>query len=176
MYFKIVLNFFIILFLVVVQFGFVSAMPFFYSGSNLLLVAIIFVQALFDEELAWFWVLGIGMIFDVMSFSFFGTHILAYSAAFFVVNILQKNYFTNRSLYSFFALATMATLSFKLALFSTASLYSFFSGQSSLDFSQNFFWQGELYSLMANLGLVFIAYVLVNFMTKKLKPVFLLKR
>lgn len=176
MYFKIALNFILILLLVVLQFSFVSAMSSFYSGTNILLVAIIFILALFGTQVTWWWVLGIGSFYDVINYAPFGIYLISYIIVFFIVNFLQKNFFTNRSLYSFLALITFATLTYKIILYGGNSLLLIWSYDNNFNFFYKNFWLSEIYSLLLNICLVFIVYNIINFMSKRLKPTFLIKK
>jgi len=176
MYLKIFFNAILIILLIVVQFGLVTALPSFYSGINVLLVAIIFVLALWGEKVAWWWVLSIASIYDMISYTPMGVFLVTYVLVFFVVNFLQKNFFTNRSLYSFLVLTTFATISYKSVLYLSSTLFFMWSKEVSFNLFYNKFWLSELYSLLLNICLVFLVYNVINFVSKRLKPTFLVRR
>lgn len=176
MYLKIALNSAAVLLLAMVQIGFISALPGAWSDVNILLLGLVAVLFLFGTETAAGWAIGLGFLKDAFSFLPFGLYTLSFFLAFFLANFLLSNFFTNRSLYSFLALSASTIASFKLVLYSLAFVFNFF-GLFKLDASfGKSFWLFEGTSLLINLGLTVIIFYGLNFLSKRLKPAFLLTR
>lgn len=176
MYFKIASNLIIILLLVVIQVGLVSALPGIYGDINILLLSLVFVLFLFGSEVAIGWALCLGVFRDSLSYLPFGIFIVSFILSYFLVNFLLNNLFTNRSLYSFLALSASAILCYKTILYLLSSIFIFF-GLIDLDFVVGkSFLINESMSLLLNLFITAVIYFVINFLTKRLKPAFLLKR
>jgi hypothetical protein len=176
MYLKIAFNLLTIIFLVMIQFGFVSALPGVFCDINLLLIALVFVLFLFGTEIASGWTISLGFLKDAFSYLPFGLFILSFALSFFLAYFLLNNFFTNRSLYSFLALCASTIVGYKLVLYLLSLTFRFF-GMTDLNLSiGKAFWLNEGVSLFLNLALATVIFYLINFLSKRLKPAFLLKR
>lgn len=175
MYGKIIFNIILIISLAILQLSFFNALPGWLSGFNAAIVAIIFILGLGSFGLAFWWAIGLGIFFDVYSFAPFGFYLFSLVGMVVVTNFLLVNFLTNRSLYSFLVLTIFAFSSYRIFLYILNYLFKFF-GTNNLDLTVNMnFWFNELKSLSVDLFAVFVVFYLVNFMSKKLKPVFLIR-
>jgi cell shape-determining protein MreD len=175
MYLKIFSNIFFVLLLFILQFSFISTFVWYFSGLNILLVSILFILVLYGSKKAFFWSLGFGFFSDVFSFDFFGLYILSFLFSFLVIYFLQNNFLTNRSLKSFIVLITFSLFVFKIVLYSLSFLAFFWAGEESIIFWNQAFLKSEIYSFLVNGILVIMVFYIVNFLSKRLKPSFLLR-
>jgi cell shape-determining protein MreD len=176
MYIRIGLNAILIFIFAILQFGLISALPGIFGQIDLFISALIFVLALFGYRTAFWWAFFLGIICDSMSFLPFGVYLAAFIVLLAGINFLLKNFFTNRSLYSFLALAVFSVFIFKLIVYSSSEMFYFWGlSGAKLDFSKAF-WLNEFYYLMVNL--IFIAFVFyaINFVSRRLKPAFLIRK
>ncbi len=125
-------------------------------------------------DYALWWAIGLGFILDNFSFSIFGIHIISLILFAIIANFLLVHFFTNRSLYSYLALISLSTIIYEI--FITAAYYTIsrLSGLNQFIFTAYFF-TGKIYELILNLLITVVLFYLLNYMSKKLKPVFLLK-
>ncbi len=175
MYSKIIVNILLIISLYIVQVSFISGLPSFFRHLNLVIVVLIFILGLTNLKLAFWWSIGVGILFDVYSFIPFGVYLISFSSVILLANFLLTNFFTNRSLYSFLALTFFAYFGYK---FFTYFLYYFSHFFTRQDFILNIgknFWLSELSQLIINLFIVAIVFYLLGFVSNRLKPVFLIR-
>ena len=173
MYSKIIINTILILFLVIIQLSFISGLPAGLNNLNLILVILIFILALINLNLAVWWAIGIGILLDMFSFAPFGLYLVCLSLTIIIANFLLINFFTDRSLYSFFALAGLATVVYGILLAVIVYLLQFIGGgEVSLILNKNF-WLDQLRQLGLNLIATLVIFYFVSFIGKRLKPVFL---
>lgn len=174
MYKTIIVNLFFILILFLLQASFLSGLPVL-NNLNLILIILIFILSLKGVEFAFGWLLAIGFLLDIFSFLPFGMHLFSLFLTISLINFLVINFFTNRSLFSYLALVTCATILYEI--FSRGMIYLFnlfYYKEAALVFNLNFF-KAELYQLFSNLIFTIIIFYIVNFLYIKLKPVFLFK-
>jgi len=175
MYSKIFLNILSILFLSFLELSFVSALPSVFSDLNLALLALVMVLLLWDFNIALWWALAFGVIFDIYSFLPFGIFSVSFFVSIVITNFFLRNFFTNRSPYSFLALVFLEIVFFELFLnLGTLVFNNIFLGGYGLE-GGFVFWKDKLYLLAVNLPAALIIFYLVNFITRRLKPVFIMK-
>lgn len=176
MYIGILINSLLAVLLFLIQKSFISGLPMPFSAVNPAIVAIVFILVFKDLKFALYWSLGVGFLLDIYSFLPFGTFIVDLSITFFLTNFLLTNFLTNRSLYSFLFLTMFATLSYEILLVILVFIYNFFSdatlgGSMTFDLLMN-----GLKGLGLNLLAVALIFYLLGFLSKNLKPVFLIRR
>lgn len=176
MYIKILLNIIIIIILVAIQFSFISGLPWELNNFNLILIVLIFILSLGSLEMALWWALGSGLLLDIYSFSPFGVFLISLILATIVVSFLLTNFFTNRSLYSFFALTVLTSISYELILNLSNYFFKFFSPGKVLFFSSIDFWLSLLFQILLNSVAVVIVFYMINILSNRLKPAFLSKK
>lgn len=175
MYLKVLLNLFLISILAIFQIAFVEALPSPFNGLNLIIVIILFVLGIFGLDYALWWALGTGLLMDVFSFSFFGSHIISLFFAVFIVDFLLKNFLTDRSLYVFLISVVIISLSYELFFNFSLFLFNFFTNSNTNIFSATNFFRAEVSQLFLNIISVFVIFYIFSFVSDKLSPVFLAK-
>lgn len=152
---RIICYFFISFFLVILQISFLNNLPPPWSYLNLLLGFLLFLAIISQRSFYW-WAIFIGLFLDLFSPLPFGFHLLTFCLLGIILNFLFLNFFTNQSLYSLLALATIGFLLYHSAsIFVTSFFYS--AGVSNLTFNfhaaafLNIFWQ-----YLTNLLIIFI--------------------
>jgi rod shape-determining protein MreD len=175
MYGKIATNIFLIILLSVAQLSFVSSMPLFFNQANLLIVTLIFILTAFNFKVAILWAFGAGLVFDFFSFSVFGTILLSFVIMIYFAHLLLDNFFTNRSLYTFIALVSIATFFYGLLFyfFNYLGLELIGNGQSATVIKKII--ENMVYQILVNDFITAIVFYGVNFISQKLKPFFLVK-
>jgi len=175
MYGKIIFNILIILILAILQVSFFNSLPGWFSGFNASIVVLIFILGLGNFNLAFWWSMGFGVFFDIYSFLPFGFYLFSLVGMIVVSNFLLVNFLTNRSLYSFLVLTVFGFSVYKIILYTLNYSLKFFGNDNFNLFLNNGFWINDFKSLFVDLVAVFFLFYLVNFMSNKLKPVFLIK-
>ncbi len=172
---KIIYFFFLILGLETLQIAFIGGLPSVFSGLNIIIIALIFILALKDFESAAILALGAGMVQDIYSFSPFGLRVLSLFLTLLAVNFLYVSFFTNRSLYSFLALAALANLAY-IILEKIAGILIGYSGGQAVIFSGQAFLSSAFRAIALNAILAAAVFYAINFISQKFKPVFLLRK
>lgn len=176
MYLKFFLNLILLISLVIFQISFISGLPLWFSNFNFILVVLIFILVFGGLKTAIFWSLGAGFLLDIYSFLFFGFYLTSLFFTILIINFLLVNFFTDRSLYSFIALSFFSFVFYNFFLNSIIFIFSFLNDQILFfAFSKNF-WSNFLIQIILNLIVVFLIFYLVNFISRRFKPVFLIKR
>jgi len=172
MYLKYFINFLLILLITIFQISFVSSFPSWFSYINIVLVILVFILILFDLNVVIPWIIVSGLIMDIFTFGFFGFYILSLSSTILIVNLLLKNFFTNRSMYSFLALIFFATVINFVITMLFSEIISLFSEKEIIVLNLGFFRFMYKQIIMNILGMAFL-YYLTNFLSNSLRPVFL---
>ena len=158
--------------LVAIQISFVQTLPLWLAGLNLVLVVTFFILSL--KSLVWglWWAVGSGFFLDLFSFAPIGVNIISLFLAMLAVNFLLNNFFTDRSLYAFLALIIFATISYEVLKYFI--LYFISLGNENLHLSSLIvISKQEVWQLILNLLLTVILFNSINFMSRKLRPMFL---
>jgi rod shape-determining protein MreD len=140
---------------------------------NLIMASLIIILLIFGKDEAIWCSIGSGFLLDLYSFNSFGTFIVVLPLLVYLANVLLVKFFTNRSLYSFLALILFGTI-----------FYDFFVWISSVlrvaIFNQNFVIgipdiNSIFVSLITNSIFAIASFYAINFISDRLKPVFLIK-
>jgi len=175
MYSKIIINIILIISLSIIQVSFISGLPYFLSLFNLSIISLILILVIKDLEYAIYWSLGFGLLFDMIYFSPFGIFILCFTLTVIFSNYLLIYLFTNRSLYSFIALTFLATIFYNFIYIFLIFILNFitpFEFEVKIDIN---FFKDLLTEVILNIIIIIIAFYVLNFLSRKLKPVFLTK-
>jgi len=175
MYPKILLNLILIIFLVFFQISFISSLPLQFSNFNFILVIIIFILVLINFKISFYWSIGAGFLLDIYSFFPFGFYLVCLSITLVFANFLINNFFTNRSMYSFLALTFFSTIFYVFSFNLIKFFLQVFTYQANFFIFMKEFWIKGAFQVLLNLILVVILFYLVNFVSHKLKPVFLVR-
>ncbi len=182
---KTIINLILLTLITIFQLSFISGLPEPMTNLNLIIVVLIFTIAFNKKKTIWFFVF-IGFLFDIYSNNIFGFFTLLWPLIFLFSSFLATSFFTNRSLYSFLGLTLFATLFYNLAInlanYTLFHLIRWFTDvftdyidMSFFLFNQDF-WLNIFYSIVINLVTVFLFFHIINFVTHKMKPVFLFKK
>jgi len=172
---KIILNIFLLLALVALQLGLVTSLPYFMSGTNLVLISIVFILGVYGFWTALYWTIGVAVLLDIYSFVFFGDYLLSFLLILLMANFLFGFLFTNKSLYSFLMLVSFGYIFFEVFFIFFHYLEVFLQkGNFDIVFDGNFF-TIKVIGLLSSLVVSVIVFNSLNFLTNKLKPVFLFR-
>ena len=170
---KIITNIILIIGLGVAQIAFITALPGLAGNLNLALVVLIFILGFSGFNLAGWWAAGLGFLLEIFSFSPFGAYLVSLSLTIIIANWLLNYFFTNRSLYSFLALAGLATVIYELII--NFFILIFIERSPAASIIAGDFWFPLIKQIGPNLLATFIIYYVIYFLGRNLKPVFLIK-
>lgn len=176
MFSRIFSNILLVLGLVVFQLGFVKGLPGYFSDLNLIIVSLLFVLALSNFKFAFYWAVGAGFLLDIFSFASFGVNLISLTSTLLVVHLLLVGFVTDRSLYAFLMLTLAATLANKIFLNVFTFIFGAVVGQGGAFDWEVGFMKSLIGELAFNLILAAVIYNVVNYLSNKLKPVFLMKQ
>ncbi|MFH0891486.1 MAG: rod shape-determining protein MreD [Candidatus Falkowbacteria bacterium] len=176
MYGKITLNAILIILLSVSQVSFVSGLPGWFVNINLPIITLVFMLALSGFRLSIFWAFGMGLLLDIYSFLPFGVYMAVFLSIAILINFFLIHFFTNRSLYSFLALAAMALLLHEILVYSLSYAVYFVNRRDLAVYFDGMFWSDQAGVFLVNLSAVFMLFYLFTLAGKNLKPVFLIRR
>jgi rod shape-determining protein MreD len=146
---------------------FVGSLPLSLHSLHLVVLGIVFAALLANIRAAAWWALLGGLMFEIFSFRFFGSHLIILFLVLGLVYFLFERVMTNRSVYSLLMIAIGATILYD-GLF---LLFDYWSGVRLLPPSSLFKALGL--SLVVNaVAAIFIFYI-SNLATRRLRPVFL---
>ena len=156
------------------QFSFINVLPGIWGQINLVLVVAIFTLFFFDWQSALLYGMISGFWLDLMSFEFFGLYLAALLLTIIIAQQILKNFLTNRSFYSFFALITLTTIIYNILI---AILFYFSFGDNHLSLLlYRSFYLAVFYQIVWSLFLALALFNLATVLTKRFKPFFLVKK
>jgi len=176
MYLKLISKILLIIILACLQIAFISGLPGFLSQVNLIIIALVFILAFGEVNDILIWSLGLGIIFELYSFLPFGVYLLGIITAAFFIKILMTNFFTDRSLYSFLAITFFSIIYYDVCLALLSFLYHLIFHEAIIYPLNPQFWLNKLYLILVDLAAVFIVFNFINFVSKRLRPVFLFRK
>lgn len=175
MYVRIIIQALLIILVSLLQFSFISGLPLALNNFNLILIILIFILSLGSLKLSIWWAVSIGFLLDTFSFSPFGVFLVSLPLTIFAANFLMVKFFTNRSLYSFFALTVLTTIFYNIFL-NLINYIAQIANYKSAIFSFNKIFLVSLgEQIILNLFAALIIFYIINFISDKWKPVFLAK-
>lgn len=175
MYIKIFLNLILVLFLFSIQVSFIPALPIYFSNINIILIFLVYILIIRDLDTSLKYAIAFGLLIDIFSFQQFGSYLLGFIFSLVIINFLLVNFFTNRSLYAFFALVAFATI---LNLFFTTIINNIlfeFTGVFKIIYNKEFFLSALRQLVLNSIFMIFIFY-LTNFLSNSFRPVFLVNK
>jgi len=176
MYGKTLLNIISIILLSVFQVSFISALPGWLNNVNAAALALVFILALGSFRSALFWAFGLGFLLDIYSFLPFGVYSAAFMATVVIINFFLVNFLTNRSLYSFLVLTFLCLFINEIFVYTLSYAVYLLDKQDFIVYFDAKFWINQLVIFAVNLVAVFIIFYLLAFVSKNLRPVFLIRR
>lgn len=170
--------FYIVIFSIaaIFQTSFILALPSFYSAINLPLILVLFSFLLTKRKAILFLSLILGFWLDILSFNFFGLHIIVLVATVFVLDLIIENWLTNRSLYSFLMLSVLGAIFYSLILNLTALLVQGSATGMNIFIFSYYFWKQLFWQIIWNVVFMILFFNLANSLSKNLKPFFLEKK
>ncbi|MFH1822665.1 MAG: hypothetical protein ABH830_03110 [Patescibacteria group bacterium] len=175
MYAKFFINLFFLIILIIIQLAFINGLPGWFNKLNLVLIILIYILSFKDLKIAIFWTIGAGFLLDAYSFLPFGFYVISLFLSILLADFLLINFFTNRSLYSFLAITFFSLILYEIILNLLIIIWQFFISKVAFFLFLKEFWLNLSIRLLINLIFVFILFYLINFVSLKLKPVFLIK-
>ncbi len=160
---------------ILLQIGFLSAWPAPAGNFNLALGLIIFMAVVLDSRAALWYALGLGAGLEIFSLYPYGLILTGLVLAVFLINWLFSHFFTNRSIYSLMALGLVA-VNFYYGWLLVGGTLAYFLKITGLGpelgqpYLLNLLWQNVL-----QLGLLAMAFLILNLTSRKLKTVFLME-
>ncbi|MDD4902082.1 MAG: hypothetical protein PHE24_03015 [Patescibacteria group bacterium] len=177
MYLRLFFKLVLVIALVILQIAFISALPLWLRGLDLVIIFLVFSLEWSGGYKTIWWFFLIGLFFDLYFPLWFGFFIFLWPAIFLFTSFLAKNFFTNRSLYSFFGLTFFATIFYYFVFNLVFYSAGFFSENKAAFFPlvKNF-WLRLADGLVLNLLAVAVLFYLTNLISDRLKPVFIIKK
>lgn len=170
---RIIIQALLIILASLLQFSFISGLPLALNNFNLILVILIFILSFGSLKLSMWWAVSAGFLLDTFSFLPFGVFLASLPLTILAANFFIVKFFTNRSLYSFFALTFLTTIFYNIIL----NLINYLAGYKSALFSFNRIFLVSLgEQIILNLFAALIIFYIINFISNKWRPVFLIKR
>lgn len=176
MYGKTALSAILIILLSLIQVSFVSGLPGWFNNINAAALALVFVLALGSFRLALFWAFGLGFFMDIYSFLPFGVYLATFLATVIIMNFFLVNFFTNRSLYSFLALTLLCLLVHEIFVYALSRAIYLLGHRDFIIYLDAEFWANQPALIGVNLAAVFVVFYFLTFVSKNLRPVFLIRR
>jgi rod shape-determining protein MreD len=171
---QIIILVFILSFLVLLQFSFISALPNPYRQFNLILIVLLFILFFLDFRVAVISALIVGFWMDIISFNFFGFFLLIFFSVLWLAQWILKNWLTNRSFYSLVVLMVSMTVFYNLL--AAIILYLVGSDYNNFFLLQSHFWLTLVYQSFWSFIAALILFNLAALLLKRIKPFFLEKK
>lgn len=175
-YFEWIFYFLLFSLVAIIQATFISALPSIYTAINLPLTALLFCLLFFNRHTTLIMAFFMGFWLDILGFSFFGLNIIVFLTIVFLLDLILRNWLTNRSLYSFLVLSVISIIICDILLYSLVAVWQ--SGQNDFGFFlfQPYFWKQLLWQIFWNASFMLLFFNLANSLSKHLKPFFLEKK
>lgn len=171
---QIIILFFIISFLTILQFSFISALPDPFRQFNLALIVLTFILFFLDLKIALISALIFGFWLDVLSFYFFGFYLLIFFITLLLAQWILKNWLTNRSFYTLIALMVGLTIFYNI--FFALILYLVSADYNTFFLVQSRFWITLAYQSAWSFLAALVLFNLATLVSRRIKPFFLEKR
>ncbi len=171
---QIIILVFVVSFLALLQFSFISALPDPYRQFNLILILLTFILFFLDFRVALISALVAGLWLDVLSFHFFGFYLIIFFSTLFLAQWILKNWLTNRSFYTLLALMVGLTVFYNLLAAIILSLIS--SSHSTFFLLESHFWLTLAYQSIWSFLSALILFNLAGLLSRRIKPFFLEKK
>lgn len=172
-YFKMSILGVLLLLMVLVQSTIGGALPLWFRHLNLVLTSIIIILIMFGFRAAAWVSLFLGLLLDYLSFRWFGAYTISLFLSASAADFILVNWLTNRSIYSFIALAGLTIVGYNFLLY---LLFYFsevlFKDLSFFVLSENF-WIGLALEIFWGCLLVFLFFFYHNSTTNRWRPFFL---
>lgn len=175
LYRQILINLILIMSLVMLQLAFVGELPGMLSDLNLVIVTLLFVLVLSGLRHSIVWAITAGYLLDVLTFQSFGLYLVTLTLTILVAYFLLNSFFTDRSMYSLIVLTFLTTLINEIFWLLIVNLLKLIGLESSISFFNLDFLSNLIAQLVLNVIACVLIFQTVNFISHKLKPVFLIR-
>lgn len=155
--------------------SFISGLPLGLDNLNLVFVISIFILITAGLDSALWWAFGVGVLTDVFSFLPFGVYAVSLILGVLALKFIL-NFFTDRSLYSLLATIFFGTIAYEIIFNLVAHAAMAASGQEFIQAFNKAFWGQEMYKVIFNMVSVLMIFYVLNSLSNRLKPVFLMKK
>ncbi len=172
---QVLIKFAISILVAVIQISFISALPNPFYNINIIILILAVYLILNNIEEIMPWTILFGFLLDLHSFYFFGLNIISLILALLIADLFLRQFFTNRSIYSFVFIASIALFCFEALKFIFISLADFFIQNEiykSIVFYPNLI-LSLLYKLLFIIILSALAFYFINYFSKKMKSFFI---
>lgn len=174
---KFFLNLILLFFYIILQISLLPSLGYPLNNLNLILSIIIFVIVIINYETGLWLAFGGGLILELFSIFPFGLITLSIVITAILLNSLFDNFFTNRSFYSLIILGLIGTFIYNFILFFANSVAYFMAPERNffdlwhVHYLYNLSWQ-----IILNLIVLSLIFLILNFISRKLKSVFILPK
>lgn len=161
----------IIVLAAIVQIFLVASQNAVLANFNLLLIILVLLVNLTSwGRVIWFLIIA-GAIMDIYSSLPFGIFMISYLFTALILEMLFSNFFTNRSFYSLLILGGIGVAVYNLFFLSFSGLLYYLGGSEY--FTDWHYLTAIGWQLAESLIFLALAFLLINYLSKKFKPVFL---
>ena len=166
-------NTLIIIIISIIHVSLISGLPSFLSNLNLILVTLISLLIVKKFDLAIYHSIAFGFLLNIFLFAPFSFYIIIFVILTIFGNFLLNNFFADRSIYSFLAIGIITTISYTFFIKISQYLIIFFK-KSELAFIFDYdFFINLISSIFLNSIFIILAFSVINFFHKGLRPIFL---
>jgi rod shape-determining protein MreD len=172
MYLKILTYFAALPFIFSVQASLINGLPEIFH-FNLIIVASVVILLIFGRDEALWSAIGFGLLYDLYSFSHFGINIIILPVMILFADLLLVKFFTNKSLYSFLALVLFCSIFYDIIIWGINILQiAILLKKSTLNTKTIL---PLFLPILMNLLVVTVVFYIINYISDRLKPVFLIR-
>lgn len=164
---RFLVNFLFAAFLAIIQSSFISSLPWHLWRLDIIIVTLVFALGLFGQRSAFYLAIALGLFADFYSLLPFGANLIFWPLIIHFAFLLQAEWLTDKSLYSYVLLTAFVFL----MNFLYRHVFSFFA----VGAWQSLNWNEPVYGLLVNIAASIIVFYLVQPMAANLQP-FLLSR
>ncbi len=161
------------LFLALIQFSFISALPAPWSYVNLIIVAMLAAFLTLGRSQAWFLAAASGFFLDIFTFHSFGVAMFSLFFCAVIVYLVLENWLTNRSLYSFLLLTFIGVVAEALIYNFLLLILDWSSSAGKFFLVSGSFWRELAGNIVISLILIGLFFNLLVLVSRRLKPFFL---
>lgn len=156
------------------QTSFIAALPWPFDYFNLTLSILIFVAVILSYRQALWFALFSGLILDLFSSLYFGTLTASLLLTAIILDALFKNFFTNRSFYSLVILGLIGNAIYNLFLLIANFVFFIFgAGNNLFKFASRDNLLGLGAEIIFSVSFLAVMFLAFNFLSKRLKSVFI---
>jgi rod shape-determining protein MreD len=174
---KFFLNLILLFFYILLQISLLPSLGYPLNNLNLILSIIIFFIVIVNYKTGLWLAFGGGLILELFSIFPFGVITLSIVITAILVNSFFDNFFTNRSFYSLIILGLIGTFIYNFLLFFVNSIIYFINPERNFfDLLNVHYFYNLSWQIILNLAVLSLIFLILNFINRKLKSVFILSK